>query len=63
MYKGYVEITPTHEEWAELYESPNDNIYNTLNNEYLILHNENGTVDNFKWANGVYKKLSLLILL
>jgi PhoH-like ATPase len=58
MYKGYIEITPTQEEWAELYENPNNNIYDSLDNEYLILHNDNGGVDNFKWTNGTYKKLS-----
>ena len=58
MYKGYVEVKPTQEEWAKLYEHPNDNIFNCLNNQYLIIPNENGGFDNFKWVDNNFKKLS-----
>ena len=58
MYKGYIEITPTEEEWADLYSNSTENIYNCFNNQYLIVHNESGVVDRFKWVNDGYKKLS-----
>lgn len=58
MYKGYIEVNPTPEEWAKLYEQPNENIFNCLNNQYLIVQNENGGFDNFKWIDNSFKKLS-----
>ena len=58
MYKGYIEVKPTQEEWAKLYEQPNDNIFNCLDNQYVIIHNDDGDYDHFKWINGGYKKLS-----
>lgn len=58
MYKGYIEVTPTQNEWAQLYEHPENNIYNCLENQYLIVDDENGVADRFKWTNGNYKKLS-----
>ena len=58
MYKGYIEVTPMEEEWAKLYEHPEDNIYDCLQNQYLLVHGTNDTVDNFKWVNNSYKKLS-----
>ena len=58
MYKGYIEVTPMEEEWAKLYEHPEDNIYDCLHNQYLLVHGTNDTVDNFKWVNNSYKKLS-----
>lgn len=58
MYKGYVEDIPTEEKWSKLYSNPTDNLYDCLENEYLILNNDKDSVDHFKWANGSYKKLS-----
>lgn len=59
MYKGYIDVTPTEEEWAKLYEHPENNIYNCLENQYLIIHSSDGSVeDRFKWCNSGYKKLS-----
>lgn len=59
MYKGYVEVKPTQEEWGELYTDPSNNIYNCLDNQYLIIYNDDDTVaDRFKWCDGSYKKLS-----
>ena len=52
MYKGYIEVTPTQNEWAQLYEHPENNIYNCLENQYLIVDDENGVADRFKWTNG-----------
>lgn len=58
MYKGYVEVTPTETEWAKIYEQSLDNVYDCLENQYLLIRDENEVVDRFKWVNGVYKKLS-----
>ena len=59
MYKGYIDINPSHEEWAELYTNPENNAYGCLDNQYLIIHNEDGSIeDRFKWVDGGYKKLS-----
>lgn len=57
MYKGYEEIKPTQDEWAALYEHPDVNVYDCLENQYLIVHNDEAN-DRFKWSNGAYKKLS-----
>ena len=58
MYKGYIEVTPTDTEWAELYEHPENNIYGCLNNQYLLVSDTNNIVDRFKWVNNSYKRLS-----
>ena len=59
MYKGYIDVKPTQEEWSELYSNPQNNIFNCLDNQYLIIYDENeGVVDRFKWVNGCYKKLT-----
>ena len=57
MYKGYLEVNPTQEEWASLYEHPENNIYNCFENQYLIAHNDD-VIDRFRWSNGAYRKLS-----
>lgn len=36
-YKGYIEIEPTDERLAKFYENPNENIFNLLINEYVII--------------------------
>ena len=56
MYKGYIEVKPTEEEWAKLYEQPNENIFNCLDNQYLI---EQGTVALYS-SNGT--KISHIVL-
>ena len=58
MYKGYVEINPTDEQWGELYSNPENNLYDCFENQYLIVNNNNGDVDHFKWSGDSYKKLS-----
>lgn len=58
MYKGYVDIIPKQNDWAQLYESPENNIYDCLENQYVIIRNVDGEGDHFKWVNGAYKKLS-----
>lgn len=58
MYKGYIDITPEQNDWAQLYEHPENNIYDCLENQYLIIRNNDDENDRFKWVNGGYKKLS-----
>jgi predicted ribonuclease YlaK len=59
MYKGYLEVAPTEAEWANLYEQSNDNVYDCLENQYLLIKNsDDEVVDRFKCVNGAYKKLS-----
>lgn len=58
MYKGYIVIEPTNEQWSELYSNPTNNIYDCVENQYLILNGDNGDSDYFKWSNSSYKKLS-----
>ena len=58
MYKGYIEICPDEKDLTEFYQHPENNIYNCLENQYLIVDDEDGVADRFKWTNGNYKKLS-----
>ena len=59
MYKGYIEVNPTENEHAKLYETPTDNIFDALINQYVIIKNENDEiVDKFKWDGEKYVKLS-----
>lgn len=59
MYKGYIDVTPTAEEHAKLYQNPENNIFNCLTNEYLIVRNNDGEIiDKFKWDGTKYVKLS-----
>ena len=58
MYKGYIETILNEEQWGELYSNPTNNLYDCLENQYLIVKNDNGDIDHFKWSNGSHKKLS-----
>ena len=58
MYKGYIEVMPTESEWAKLYERADENMYDCIENQYLLVSDGNEIVDRFKWANNAYKKLS-----
>ena len=59
MYKGYIEVVPTEEEHAKLYENPSENIFNCLTNQYIILKDIDGNIiDKFKWDGEKYVKLS-----
>lgn len=58
MYKGYVEVSPTDEQWGELYSNAANNMYGCLENQYLIVNNDSGDVDHFKWSGDSYKKLT-----
>lgn len=59
LYRGYKRVIVSDEEMAHIYSEPKDNTYNLLVNEYLIMYNEqNEFVDNLKWTDEGYKKVS-----
>lgn len=59
MYKGYIEVSLTQEEWSKLYTNSSENIHGCLTNQYLIIRDKDeNIVDKFKWNGSEYKKLS-----
>lgn len=60
IYKGYKEVTLSDEELAYFYEHLNDNIYNCLINEYLLIKNSNSEiVDKRKWNGKEYEDVKI----
>lgn len=58
-YIGYKEITMSDEEMNYFYNHINDNIYDLLINEYLIIYNKDGEwVDNRRWDGETHKTLN-----
>lgn len=55
-YTGYKEVTPSHEEYAILYEHPTENIFCLIPNQYLIIHS-NDTTDLFRWTGEEHVKV------
>lgn len=50
LYNGYKEVKMTDEEMAYFYDNPEQNIYNLLINQYIIVkNNEGSTVDIRRW--------------
>lgn len=59
MYKGYIEVSQNDETYNNLYNNINDNIYNCLTNQYVLVKDDNGNViDRLKWNGNEYKRLS-----
>lgn len=60
MYKGFREVCPVDDaEYARLYEHPEVNMYDCAVNEYLIVRDREGEVqDKLKWTGAEYKPLS-----
>ncbi len=57
-YTGYQEVTLSDEEMSYFYLHTNENMYDSLLNEYLIIHKSDGEiVDMLKWSNDGYKKV------
>lgn len=57
-YKGFQSIQMTEQEMSNFYMNISDNQYNTLINQYLIIHNENGDwVDIRRWDGKEYQPL------
>lgn len=59
VYKGYKEVCPTDEKLAYFYEHLNENQFENLINEYLIIkNNEDKPIDTYKWTGNEYKHVS-----
>lgn len=55
-YKGYIEISDTDPNLHLLYEDVNNNVYNLLENQYLIIKASDGKiVAKYKWQDGTHK--------
>lgn len=66
-YKGFKEVTLSEEKMADFYGlafSSNDNIYNLLENEYLIIKDKatGNIVDKYKWKNKTYEAVPYIKL-
>lgn len=58
LYKGYKEVSMTEPEMAYFYENLDQNIYELLVNEYILLKNSNGNiVDKLKWDGEMYQSV------
>lgn len=59
-YTGFKEVTMTDEEMAEFYLKKDENKYDLLTNEYLIIKNQDGEiVDQLKWDGEIHKNLDV----
>ena len=59
IYKGYKEVVLSNEELADLYGHLDNNKYNCLINEYLLIKNsDNEIIDKRKWSGKEYEELS-----
>lgn len=57
-YKGYIEISDTDPNLYLLYENVNNNVYNLLENQYLIIKASDGKiVAKYKWQDGTHKDI------
>ena len=59
-YKGYKEVILNDAEMAEFYNKPNENMFNLLNNEYLLVREAatNAVVDRLCWTGFEYRRLN-----
>lgn len=59
-YTGFIERTMTEEEMAAFYSHPNENWYDLLVNQYLIIKNTDGeVVDKLKWSGRDYQPVKV----
>lgn len=57
-YSGYIEVTLSDEEMSWFYSKQDENVYDLLENQYLIIRKSDGEiVDTLKWSGGAYKKV------
>lgn len=57
-YTGFKEIVMTDEDMAYFYEHQNENIYNLLTNEYIIVKNQaDEIVDSYRWDGEKYQMI------
>lgn len=58
-YTGYKVISDTDDDLHLLYEDKTNNVYNLLENQYLLIQASDGKiVDKYKWQDGQYKQLA-----
>jgi len=58
IYTGYCEKTPNEDELSYFYSHLNENVYECLTNEYVILHLPDGVSEDFyRWNGNEYKPL------
>lgn len=58
-YKGYIEIRPTEEELANIYQNTTVNTYGLLTNQYMLVRDkDDGLVDTVRWTGSEYKGLN-----
>ena len=58
-YKGYIDVTPTPEEWKSIFGDRTNNIYQCLCNEFIIMRDENGEVACLmKWTGEEYTNIN-----
>ena len=58
-YTGYREIVMNDDEMADFYSNPNSNPYNLLTNEYVLIKNKEGEVEDLMvWTGEVYRYLN-----
>lgn len=58
LYKGYRDITLSENDMAYFYEHLNENVFNLLTNEYVIIRNaDNEVVDKLKWDGEMYQTI------
>lgn len=58
LYKGYRDITLSENDMEYFYEHLNENVFNLLTNEYVIIRNaDNGVVDKLKWDGEMYQTI------
>lgn len=58
LYNGYRDITLSENDMEYFYEHLNENVFNLLTNEYVIIRNaDNEVVDKLKWDGGMYQTI------
>ena len=58
-YIGYIDVTPTDEEWRIIYEDRTNNIYNCLCNQFIIMRNKDGEIACImKWTGEEYTNIN-----
>lgn len=58
-YTGYIDVTPTNEEWKSIFEDRTNNIYHCLCNQFIIMRDNKGEVACLvKWTGTEYLNIS-----
>lgn len=59
MYKGYIEISQNDDRYGELYNDINNNVFDCLVNQYVMVKDDEGNVvDRLRWNGQKYERLS-----